>query len=102
MQVKQTKHLCDVCKRVAYTKEDLTADGWRKLKLWNEGGESEPEDWQDVCDGCSSVLYDAIVVRRRAEKGGHIEPLSEEYPPTPEQSDALAKVWMSKTSTNNT
>ena len=94
MQVTQTKHVCDICKRVAYTSEDLTADGWRKIKLWNEGSDSEPHDWQDACDSCSSALRDAIAVRRRAEKGRHVEPARQQYPPTPEQSDALAKSWL--------
>ncbi len=100
-QVKQTMHTCDVCKRVAYTKEDLTADGWRKVKIWNEGSEGEP-DWQDACDGCSAVIRDAITVRRRAERGRHMEPPRKEYLPTPDQSDAVADKWLYKSSTNDT
>ena len=101
-QVRQTMHSCDVCGRVAYTKEDLTADGWRKLKIWNEGLEDEPDRWQDACDGCSSVLRDAIVVRRRAEKGKHVEPKRKVYPPTPDQANAIASAQLYKASTNNT
>ena len=96
-QVRKTKHSCDVCGRVAYTKEGRTADGWRKIKIWDEGVTgSEPESWQDTCDTCSSVLRDAITVRRRAEKGRHTEPVLREYPKTPGQADALAKTWLAK------
>lgn len=100
-QVRQTKHSCDVCGRVAYTKEDRTADGWRKIKLWNEGTDSEPVDWQDSCDTCSTAFIDAMTVRRRAEKGRHVDPPVKVYSKTPEQADALAKSWLSRAAKDN-
>ena len=89
-------HTCDVCSRVAYTEEGRIASGWRKLMIWNEDIDSEPGEWQDTCDTCSEVLRDSLAVRRRAEKGKHRVPEKGEYSTTPEQADAIAKTWLSR------
>jgi len=92
VQEKVAKYKCDNCRRSVYTDRSTAPDGWRRVKIWDEGNEPEPANPQDICDSCSSAVLTSLGRRKAIERGTHHEPPAQEHPKSPQACDAQAKI----------
>ena len=92
MQENVVQYKCDNCRREVYTERSSVPVGWRRVKVWDEGNESEPGDAEDFCDSCAAAILSAIGKRKSIERGGFNEPPMQEHFKSPEACDAQAKI----------
>ena len=54
------------------------------------------EQLDDLCDSCTAAIVQAVAMRKRAEKGRHLEPERQQHLPSPAQAEAIAKFNLSR------